>query len=74
MKKVRIFASLVLLGAVLAIGYSPSAVAGEFGGFGTEGCGRCNCYTPNSKLYGVKEATADSCPSCDCYLDANLNE
>ncbi|HEX8283139.1 MAG TPA: hypothetical protein VF588_07280 [Pyrinomonadaceae bacterium] len=71
MKKVRIFASLLLLGVVLAVGYSPSAVALQFG---VEGCGRCNCYTPNTKLYGVKQAAGDSCPSCDCYTDVMLNE
>lgn len=63
MKKIRLFAALLLLGTVLSVGYLPTRAQGE------NGCGRCNCSSPNSKTFGVKEATETSCPMCDCYID-----
>lgn len=56
MKHVRLSLSLLVLAAVLSIGYIQSADAQAF-----EMAGRCNCMTPNTGKYGVKEATAETC-------------
>lgn len=67
MKKFRVLAAIGLLATVLFMGSAPPSSAQ----FGTEGCGRCNCHTPNTGKSGVKQATDDSCPPCDCYVDMN---
>jgi hypothetical protein len=64
MKRVRLSLSLVLLAAVLSTGYFQSADAQE----PTEG-GRCNCMTPNTGKYGVKQPTDNTCPETNCYID-----
>lgn len=64
MKHVRLSLSLLVLAAVLSVGYFQSADAQGF-----EAEGRCNCMTPNTGKYGTKAPTDETCPASDCYVD-----
>ena len=61
MNRLRLFAALLLFGAVFAVGYQP-AHADE------AACGKCTCYKPNTDEWGIKKT--DSCETCtSCYVD-----
>jgi len=67
MKQVRLSLSLLLLAAVVSVGYFQTAGAQE-----VEEGGRCNCMTPNTGKYGTKAPTDQTCPASDCYIDVLL--
>jgi hypothetical protein len=58
MNRLRVFASLLLLGAVLAVGYQPARAE-------ESACGECGCYKPNTDEWGViKNNACETCTSC----------
>lgn len=63
MKHVRLSLSLLLLAAVVSVGYFQSVEANAPGG------GVCNCMTPNTGKYGTKQPTDTTCPEDNCYIN-----
>lgn len=69
MKKVRLFAALLLLGMVFSTGYLTTRAQGDWGMLESgDGCGKCSCYTPNTQKYGTKAPADSACTTCDCYV------
>jgi len=59
-KQIKFVIALVVLTGVIG-------VIGTVASFADEGAPKCNCYYPNTGVYGVKNG--DDCPATECWVE-----